>query len=240
MGNQRFSIFQAKAISDKRVSNSQLRTLAALGVYGDSDGWCFPKLSTLADDLGKSKQAVSMDIKALCNLGYVEVKKQYRPDGSQKNNLYRLIFDDIPEGGLSSPEPPLSSEVDGGLSSEVDGGLSSEVDALTTHINAPRNDPIINNDDNEKLTDEQKYISRIVNMFSEKFSKNDQIILVREWRKEYGEARVMIVFDYYNTLGKKLGQALYAMKKNLPNWRFDDIVETKKHNLGGGKNGYSI
>ena len=50
MGNQRFSIIPAKAISDKRISNAQLRTLAALGVYGDKNGWCYPKLSTLAED----------------------------------------------------------------------------------------------------------------------------------------------------------------------------------------------
>jgi len=135
MSNARFSILQAKAISDEHISNSQFRTLAALGLYGDQDGWCFPKLTTLGKLLSKSKQAVSKDIQMLAELGYVEVKHQYREDGSQMNNLYRLVFDKIPtrqsdidphQQGIYPPSTP-----------EVDPPSISEVDALTTHINTP-------------------------------------------------------------------------------------------------------
>lgn len=108
MGNQRFSITQARAVKDKRVSNAQHRTLAALGLYGDADGWCFPNQSTLAEDLGKSRQAVSADLNALAKLGYVEIHHQFRENGSQKGNRYRLIFDTPPQAQLA---PPASSEV---------------------------------------------------------------------------------------------------------------------------------
>ena len=64
MTNARFSILQARAVEDKRISNSQFRTLAALGLYGDKDGWCFPKLKTLATILGKSRQAVNRDLQS--------------------------------------------------------------------------------------------------------------------------------------------------------------------------------
>ena len=138
MSNARFSIIQSRAVSDKNISNSQFRTLTALGVFGDKDGWCFPKLKTLSEMLGKSRQAISMDIKCLVEHGYIQVVPQFRPDGSQQNNLYRLIFDHPP---LSLPEPPLSSE--------VEGGLSSEVDALTPHINAPSNDLLKNGSNND-------------------------------------------------------------------------------------------
>ena len=133
MSNARFSILQAKAISDTRISNSQFRTLAALGLYGDQEGWCFPKLSTLGKLLAKSKQAVSKDIQMLAELGYVEVKHQYREDGSQMNNLYRLVFDSAPtrqpdvdphQQGVYPPSTP-----------DVDPPSISEVDALTTHVN---------------------------------------------------------------------------------------------------------
>lgn len=124
MSNARFSIIQSKAVRDKRVSNSQIRSLLALGMYANEDGWCYPKLATLAKDIGKSKQAISKDITELCKLGYVEKTKQFREDGSQRCNLYRLIFD---FGGNRSVNPPSTSE--------VYGGLTSEVDALTTHIN---------------------------------------------------------------------------------------------------------
>lgn len=123
MSNARFSILQAKAVEDKRISNAQFRTLAALGMYGDKEGWCFPKLKTLAASLGKSKQAVSKDLIELQNLGYLEIRHQYRPDGGMQNSLFRLIFD-----------PPCQPD--------VDTPSTSEVDALTPHINDPINDPI--------------------------------------------------------------------------------------------------
>ena len=137
MSNARFSIVPSKAVKDSRITPTQFRTLSALGLYGDENGWCYPKLKTLAELLGKSKQAVSRDIQALVALGYVEVYHQYREDGSQTHNNYRLIFDQ-----KSPPAPEKQTgggqrHVDGGSTSGVDGGSTSEVDALTTHINAP-------------------------------------------------------------------------------------------------------
>lgn len=133
MSNARFSILQARAVSDPKISNAQFRTLAALATFGDKDGWCFPKLQTLGDMVGKSKQAVSMDIKELVSLGYVQIQNQYRPDGSQKNNLYRIVFDLPP---LTPPYPPVNASLTGGTD-QVNPPLSSEVNPLTTHINAP-------------------------------------------------------------------------------------------------------
>jgi len=138
MSNARFSIMPARAISDQRMSSAQLRTLAALAIFGDEDGWCFPKLATLGKMLGKSKQAVSMDIKVLVDLGYVQKQPQHRDDGSQRNNLYRILFDTPP---LSLAEPPLSSELNPPLSPGLNPPLSPEVDALTPHSNDSFNAP---------------------------------------------------------------------------------------------------
>jgi hypothetical protein len=130
-----------------------------LGIYGNEEGWCFPNLKTLGDDLGKSKQSVSKDIKALVELGYIQSKHQYRDDGSQRGNLYRLLFDE--EGGISqvdggsTPEVDggqlntvdggSTPEVDGGQLNTVDGGSTPEVDAITSHVNDLYNDSIENN-----------------------------------------------------------------------------------------------
>lgn len=149
MANQRFAILQARAVSDKRITHSQFRTLAALGMYGDKNGWCYPKLQTLADSLGKTRQAVSSDLQQLETLGYVQIQKQYREDGSQKSNLYRLIFDTNDGGGQADIDGGQAA-AEGGSSSEVDGGSSSEVDPLTIHINDPINDIKNNNKDPEK------------------------------------------------------------------------------------------
>lgn len=157
MANSRFAILQASAVSDERVTAAQFRTLAALGTFGDKDGWCYPKLATLGKMLGKSKQAVSKDILALAELGYVQIKHQYREDGSQQNNLYRLVFD-TPVNVTLTPHQP---HVDPPSTPEVDPPSTSEVDALTTHIN----DPIELNDDVVGETSEKSETANEQNIF---------------------------------------------------------------------------
>ena len=127
MSNARFSILQAMAVSDRRVSDAQFRTLAALGMYADKNGWCFPSLKTLGKDLKKSAQAVGRDTIALRKLGYLEVKNRYdAKTKSRHSNLYRLRYDlpdfNVDDSTLSTPD----------------------VDTLSTpdfEVNAPSNDP---------------------------------------------------------------------------------------------------
>lgn len=109
MSNARFSILQAVAVSDRRVSDAQFRTLAALGMYADKNGWCFPSLKTLAADLKKSPQAVGRDTIALRKLGYLEVKNRYdAKTKSRHSNLYRLKYD-LPDFNMG--DTPLSTLV---------------------------------------------------------------------------------------------------------------------------------
>ncbi len=125
MSNARFSILQARAIGDIRISDAQFRTLAALGMYADKNGWCFPSLKTLGVDLNKSPQAVGRDTIALRKLGYLQVKNRYdSKTKARHSNMYRLLFDfNVDDSTLST--------------SEVDTLSTSEVD-----VNAPSNDPI--------------------------------------------------------------------------------------------------
>ncbi len=126
MSNARFSILQAKAVKDQRISDAQFRTLAALGMYADEDGWCFPSLTRIGGDLGKSKQAAGRDVIALRKLGYLEIWPQFDPEtGARKPSKYRLVFD--------SPRQPV---VDAPSTPEVDTPSTSEVD-----VNDPVNDP---------------------------------------------------------------------------------------------------
>ena len=133
MSNARFSILQARAVTDKRVSDAQFRTLAALGMYADKDGWCYPMLATLGADLGKSKQAVGRDTIALRKLGYLEVTARFDEKGARRSNLYRLKFD---------LDTPRQRDVDTPSTSLVDTPSTSEVD-----VNVPINDPLNHEDD---------------------------------------------------------------------------------------------
>jgi hypothetical protein len=114
MSNARFSILQARAISDKRISDAQFRTLAALGMYADKNGWCFPSLKTLGVDLNKSPQAVGRDTIALRKLGYLQVKNRYdAKTHSRHSNLYRLLFDfNVDDSTLSTPDVDTLSTPD--------------------------------------------------------------------------------------------------------------------------------
>lgn len=127
MSNARLSILQARAVKDRRVTDAQLRTLAALGMYADEDGWCYPMLATLGNDLGKSKQAVGRDTIALRKLGYLEVQARYDENGGRRSSMYRLKFD----------LPPVNMDDSTPSTSEVDTPSTSEVD-----VNDPSNDPI--------------------------------------------------------------------------------------------------
>ena len=118
MSNARFTILQAKAVRDSRITDSQFRTLAALGMYADEEGWCFPLLSTLGKDLGKSKQAVGRDTIALRKLGYLEVQGRWDENGCRRSSLYRLKFD----------LPPRQPDVDTPSTPEVDTPSTPEVD----------------------------------------------------------------------------------------------------------------
>lgn len=127
MSNARLSILQARAVKDSRISDAQFRTLAALGMYADEDGWCYPMLSTLGKDLGKSKQAVGRDTIALRKLGYLEVKARFDKNGARRSSLYRLKFD----------LPPVNVDDSTPSTDHVDTPSTSEVD-----VNVPVNDPI--------------------------------------------------------------------------------------------------
>lgn len=148
MSNARFSILQARAVRDHRISDSQFRTLAALGMYADEDGWCFPSLTTIGRDLGKSKQAVGRDIVGLRRLkDYLEVTSRYdAKTGGRHSNLYRLRFD----------PPPRQRHVDAPSTSYVDAPSTSYVD-----VNDPSNDPHNVEVDKEQLDLRVANVSRL-------------------------------------------------------------------------------
>lgn len=109
MSYHRFSIVQGRAVVDKRVTNAQFRTLSALGMYADKDGWCFPSQSTVGDDLGKSRQTVNEDIAALVEHGYVEKVTTPTGRGKEVHVRYRLLFDSTPTEGVEVPGQGMSN-----------------------------------------------------------------------------------------------------------------------------------
>lgn len=73
-------------------SKSAKLTLLALAdrVNKDSDFSCFPSLATLCKDTGLSRRCVIYALNWLIAEGLVSRTRQYRPDGFQRSNAYRL------------------------------------------------------------------------------------------------------------------------------------------------------
>lgn len=120
MSEHRFSIVQGRAVRDNRLTDSVFRTLSDLGMYTDKDGWCFPSQSTIAEDRGLSRQTINAHLELLEKLGYIESRNQFKSDGSQTSNMYRILFDLVQ--GVSNPD--------------LTGGVKPRLDT-----NVPINDP---------------------------------------------------------------------------------------------------
>lgn len=135
MSNARFSVVPSKAVSDQSLTHAQFRTLSAIGCHGDKDGWCWPSHRKLAEILGKDERSVRKDVAILVKLGYLQKAPQYRKDGSQTSNRYRLVFD-TPETDQEDDhgQDPLSMI-------DTPGRVAMDLPYRTPHKNAPLNAP---------------------------------------------------------------------------------------------------
>ncbi len=83
----------------------------------DKGGYCYFKQETIADYLGKTRQAISSHLITLQKLGYIEIIPQ-NYGGRQSNNRYRVLFDsplNTVQGELAAPQGELAHAVQGEL-----------------------------------------------------------------------------------------------------------------------------
>lgn len=137
--SKRYALIPTLAVEDRTLSHSALRTLCAIATHGDKAGWCFPSLGKLSEILGKSKPAISKDIRTLSEKGYLNVLPQYRANGSQTSNKYQVRLDYPPLPEVNPPinpqdTPPLTPGVNPPLTSEVNPPLTPGVNPLTEPI----------------------------------------------------------------------------------------------------------
>jgi len=90
LGN--FSRLPSAAVFDRRVSKTALRVLAAIGVYSDKSGVCYPGVKTLARRLGVTRPAVQRQLRKLEQLGYLVTKHRSRGIGGYGSNLYQIEY----------------------------------------------------------------------------------------------------------------------------------------------------
>ena len=69
----------------------ELATYVALGQYADNKTKeCWPSVSKLAEDIGRSRQSTIKALQGLEDKGVIEVKQRFKDKGEQTSNLYIL------------------------------------------------------------------------------------------------------------------------------------------------------
>ena len=100
-----WSRLSTAALRDLRLQPAEVRTLAALGVYTDDTGYCYPSMETIGTDIGRSRRQVHRDIRKLCKLGYLQKWRQTRINhdtgekvisGGYAPNAYQLVYPPVP------------------------------------------------------------------------------------------------------------------------------------------------
>lgn len=76
-----------------------------LAQYGGENGDCFPRISSLATELGCSERTIKRGIKELKDNGFIEVEKVYdNKTGRQKTNRYHFLWHTVFDSALCKKE----------------------------------------------------------------------------------------------------------------------------------------
>lgn len=126
----RYSIIPAAAVTDTRLQGRDLQVLCLIGRHTDRQGWCRLRQGVAADALKVSRSTVNRSISRLCELGYLEIRQHWRPDGGQGTSSYRVRMDvdHVPEGDFV--------DVDGGLDGDDERaeGAGEPLDVVGTPV----------------------------------------------------------------------------------------------------------
>ena len=117
-----FIYVRSDALDDPELlkSPATFLTLCTISLYAKrkKDGRCYFKQDTIAERLGKTRQAISLHLQTLERLGYIEIINQTFC-GRQSNNEYKLLYDSplkfAVQGELAAPQGDLAATVQGEL-----------------------------------------------------------------------------------------------------------------------------
>jgi hypothetical protein len=90
-----WSVMPARFVSDKRLSPNDIKILAALGLYTNQAGVCWPTQKTIERFTGIGKQGIMDGLKRLERNGYIRVLKgEYWPGQKSKwlTNRYQVLW----------------------------------------------------------------------------------------------------------------------------------------------------
>lgn len=111
MSQSRLSVIPARAIGDERLNATQFRVLAAIGSFTAKDQSAYPRVRTIGEAVGLTRETTSRAISKLKEFGYVKAIEQTRADGGQSSNLYSVLLDDESQESTTSSDTPCDAPV---------------------------------------------------------------------------------------------------------------------------------
>lgn len=66
--------------------------LLALSNYADDEGYAWPKQTTIASWVNRTRESVNASLGRLEKIGYIKSEQTYRDDGGKSFKRYKLIF----------------------------------------------------------------------------------------------------------------------------------------------------
>lgn len=146
----------AQAIKAKGLTTSEKFLLLMICNYADAEGYCFPKIDTLASDCEMHKRTVIRNIDKLCEKGILKKTNRYK-NNMQTSNLYKVNINNIgggtesQRGGTESPNGVAQSHGGGGTESlkpinepinEPTGSRLKDFEKLKDHFEKMRGSPL--------------------------------------------------------------------------------------------------
>jgi hypothetical protein len=137
---------------DCTLNPAARRVLTVLTGYANQEGHCWPSVVTISKCLGVSRAAVSKQIDALIERGYLSKKARYHKGGGKKSNVYLLNYD---LANQYYKEPDIFSEPNIlkmlAIFAATASCIGMEVDEVTYHVTQLGNIKIKNDNKTIKI-----------------------------------------------------------------------------------------
>jgi DNA-binding transcriptional MocR family regulator len=114
----------SRALFDRRMKGTHLRTLGVLCGMASGEGKCFPSMTTLAVQSGSSRRDVQRTMRDLEQFGYIRRRERIADDGGDTSAEFTVLFAGDgavaqPAGGAGEITAPGAGEITAGGAGEI-------------------------------------------------------------------------------------------------------------------------
>lgn len=135
---------ELRAISKSKLSGKEKHLLIALVLHSNKDGTCYPRISTLAAEIGASESTVKRTLEALESKGLIQRQQRRKATGDPTSNLYTLTLDvflnNVSDGYYDAKRAKAFGELRRAYSAAIVQGLGSKKKRAYTSVRLDNNE----------------------------------------------------------------------------------------------------